>query len=125
MSDFIEVYPNALDRGLCEQIIAAFESSGQAKRGQTGSGVDTTLKDSYDINLGNRSEWQQIDSVLKGAVFERLRDYVRKYRFLLIGPLALRVQDQQSGEIQLINEENFSKLNEVDYTRLLLTAFRS
>ena len=44
--DFIEVYENALDAAACAALIQRFDASGQAVRGATGGGVDTTLKDS-------------------------------------------------------------------------------
>jgi hypothetical protein len=125
MTDFIEVYPDVLEQATCQRIIQMFETCGQATRGRTGSGVDTSLKDSYDIGVSDRPEWQEVDSVLKRAVFERLRQYVRKFHFLLIGPLSLRFQDPLSGEIRLINDENFATLSEEQYSRLLLTVFRS
>ena len=49
-ADFIEVYDNALDAASCAALIERFERSGQAQRGATGSGVDVTLKDSWDID---------------------------------------------------------------------------
>jgi hypothetical protein len=125
MTDFIEVYSNVLDEDTCRRIVERFESSGQATRGRTGSGVDTTLKDSYDISLHNRPDWQDVDSLLKRVVFEKLREYVRKFRFLLIGPLAMRFKDPRSGEIRLIDEQNFAALNDEQFTRMLLSAFRS
>jgi hypothetical protein len=125
MTDFIEMYPGALDRDTCQGIIERFETSGQATRGQTGSGVDVTLKDSYDINVSTRPEWQDIDSILKQAAFEHLRQYIRKYHFLLIGPLALRFRDAQTGQVRLINDDRFADLSDEEFTRLLMTVFRS
>ncbi len=46
LPDFIEVYEDALDAQTCAALIQRFDASGKAVRGQTGSGVDTTLKDS-------------------------------------------------------------------------------
>jgi hypothetical protein len=125
MTDFIEVYSDALDRTLCQHVVERFEASGQAMRGQTGSGVDTSLKDSYDITISDRPEWQEIDSLLKRAVFERLRDYVRKFHFLLIGPLSLRLHDPATGATRLVSDQNFAALSDEQYTRLLLAVFRS
>jgi hypothetical protein len=125
MTDFIEVYPEAVDAATCQRIIRQFEASEQAVRGSTGSGVDTALKDSYDITLTGRPEWQEIDNLLKRAAFDRLRDYVRKHRFLLIGPLALRFQDPQSGEVKLIDDGNFAHLRDEQFTSMLLAVFRS
>jgi hypothetical protein len=105
MTDFIEVYPDAVEPATCRQIIAQFEASGQAAAGQVGSGIDTTLKDSLDINITGRPEWRALEEVLLQAAFEGLKRYVRQYPFAMIGALALRYKDPASGEIALLNAE--------------------
>ena len=50
-TDFVEVYDNALDGANCQTLIDRFEASGQARRGETGGGVDASLKNSWDIPL--------------------------------------------------------------------------
>lgn len=52
-----------------------FEASGQAKRGQTGSGVDTSLKGSWDIRLDERPAWADAKQQLNEAVLVGLRRY--------------------------------------------------
>jgi hypothetical protein len=54
--DFIEIYDGALDTAFCRDLIARFEASGQAVRGATGGGVDTRLKDSWDICISDHRE---------------------------------------------------------------------
>ena len=78
MSDFIEIYPSAIPPAVCQQIIDRFESSGQATRGRTGTGVDTTLKDSFDIAVSGRPDWKPIDSLIQQTAFLAFRQYVRK-----------------------------------------------
>ena len=124
MHDFIEVYPRAITAEDCQQIINLFEASGQAQRGRTGSGVDLTLKDSYDINISNRPEWNPIMMLLQKAVFHCLKDYIRKYRFALIGPLALRIQKSSEHEAVLIKEQTFDALSDAEFTKMLMAAFR-
>lgn len=123
--DFIEVYPDVLDAASCRHIIERFEASGQATRGQTGSGVDVTLKNSYDITITGRSDWQDVDTLLQQAAFAGLQQYVRKYPFALIGPLALRFQDPARGQVTLINESNFATVSDQQYVQMLATVFRS
>jgi hypothetical protein len=125
MSDFIESYPNALDPGMCRQIIEQFEASGQAVRGETGSGVDTKLKNSYDILITGRPDWQHVEGTLQAAAFAGLKHYIRKYPFALMGALALRFQDPQTGQIILVNAETFPQLSEQTYEQLLVSVFRS
>lgn len=124
MSDFIEVYPQAISPEDCQHIIAHFEQSGQAVRGRTGSGVDLALKDSYDISISNKPDWKQEVNKLQKAVFRHLRDYIRKYRFALIGPLGLRVDRPQTGQAVLVNDQSFDSLNEDELSQMLLVAFR-
>src|SRR4029079_5816247 len=112
MHDFIEVYPQALSPEQCAGIVANFEQSGQAARGRTGTGVDTKLKDSYDITITGRPEWRPGIQLFKGAVVEGLREYIKKYRFAMIGPLALRFQNPDTGQVTLINDEVFDKLDD-------------
>jgi hypothetical protein len=123
--DFIEVYPQVLSDTLCEEIVAQFEQSGQATRGRTGSGVDTKLKDSYDVTITGRPDWKQVVQLFNTAVFGCLKDYLKKYRFALIGPLALRYQDHATGQIALIDTEVFDTLDDETFTQLVMHAFRS
>lgn len=124
MPDFIEVYPDALDATLCRGIIERFEASGEATRGRTGSGVDTTLKDSYDITITGRPDWQDVEKLLQRAAFTRLREYIRKYRFALIGPLALRYPTSE-GKVELVSNETFDAVPEPQFDAMLRAVFRS
>src|SRR5438132_5047502 len=49
--DFVEVYDSALDASICRSLIDRFGASRQARRGETGEGVDLLLKNSWDIPL--------------------------------------------------------------------------
>lgn len=124
MTDFIEIYPNAVDPQTCHQIVERFESSGQAVRGRTGSGVDTKLKDSYDITTTSRTDWKAVDGLIQKAAFAAFKQYVRKYPFLLIGPLALKLPDPSTGGHTLVTAENFPFLSDEQHTALITTAFR-
>jgi len=125
MTDFIEVYPQALDPAACLRIIAQFDASGQATRGQTGSGVDTTLKDSYDICISGRAEWQEAEALLQRAAFTGLCQYMRTFPFALVGPLALRFQDPATGQVRLIRHDDLATLPEQQYIQMLMSVFRS
>jgi hypothetical protein len=122
--DFIEVYPQVFSPSQCADIVANFEQSGQAVRGRTGSGVDTKLKDSYDITITGKPEWRPLVQLFNSAVFACLKEYIKKYRFALIGPLALRYQDPATNEVVLVNDEAFDKLDDAMYMQLLMRAFR-
>lgn len=124
MNDFIEVYPGVLSPEQCRSIVEQFEASGHAERGRVGSGVDTTLKNSYDITISNRPEWKPLEEQFNAIVFEGLKQYIRKYRFAMIGPLALRYQDHATGQVTLINDEAFDKIDDELYCDMLMLAFR-
>ena len=124
MSDFIEVYPGALSPETCAQIVNLFETSGQAQRGQTGSGVDVKLKDSYDITITGRPEWDPVENLLASIAFLGLKEYVRKYPFVMIGALALRLPDPATGEITLLNADNVGSLTDEQWCRMISHVFR-
>ncbi|HKB02714.1 MAG TPA: 2OG-Fe(II) oxygenase [Gemmataceae bacterium] len=124
MTDFIEVYPGALDPDLCRAIIERFEASGQATRGKTGAGVDTRLKDSYDIPITGRPEWEDVVGMIQQAAFAGLRRYVRAHPFALIAPLAMRYQDPATGEVRLVTEPAFASLPDDQLVPMLQVAFR-
>lgn len=125
LDDFIEVYPQVLSESECQAILQQFEMSGQATRGKVGTGVDTKLKDSYDITITGLPNWQPVLNRFMQVVFEGLKQYIRKYRFAMIGPLALRYQDPVTSEITLINDEKFDQIDDDLYTQMLMLAFRA
>jgi hypothetical protein len=124
MSDFIEVYPGALNAEACAQIVDLFETSGQAQRGKVGSGVDVQLKDSYDITITGRPEWEPVENLLQTVAFLGLRQYVRKYPFVMMGALALRIPDPATGQIMLINADNVGGLTEDQLSQMVSQVFR-
>ena len=124
MSDFIEVYPGALNAEACAQIIDLFETSGQAQRGRTGSGVDVKLKDSYDITISSRPQWEQVENGLLSIAFLGLKEYVRKYPFVMIGALALRIPDPATGQLTLIDADNVASLTDDQLSQLISQVFR-
>jgi hypothetical protein len=68
-SDCIELYDNALDRSTCHSLIERFEQSSQAVRGKAGSGLDLSIKDSWDIDLTSGPGWQEQTQLLNGVGF--------------------------------------------------------
>lgn len=122
--DFIEVYPDALDRDTCAAILAQFEASGQAVRGRTGGGVDTALKDSWDIQITGRADWQSTHDAIQGAAFRGLADYVRKHRYTLLAPLAIKLQNPASGALDTVSYDDLVALPAPTYDHVLKYAFR-
>ena len=121
--DFIEEFPGALDAQTCSEVIRLFEESGSAVRGEVGGGVQTELKDSWDIEISSRPEWAALREKLQRAAFGGLGLYVKKYRYTLIAPLALAIPDA-TGEVTRVDHELLGALPDGQYFRLLMHAFR-
>lgn len=123
MSDFIKVYDDALDPRLCEQIIAQFEA-GEQHRGKTGHGVDVSKKDSYDLTITGRPQWRQVHQQLHETTLPFFVAYMRKYQFMLMGSLAVTMQDPQTGEPFALGPETFDRLNDQAVSRLIVQLYR-
>lgn len=98
--DFIEVYDGALDASTCTKLIARFEASGEATRGATGGGVDTELKNSWDIRLSG-TQWADAERALNAAMMGGLMRYLRRYPYTVLAPLTLRMPDANGASVRL------------------------
>jgi hypothetical protein len=122
--DFIEVYPDALARDACSAMIEHFERSGQAQPGVTGSGLRPKLKDSSDIVITGRPEWQADHQVLLDATLECVAKYVQKFRHVILAPLTLELADRSTGERRVIDGDAVARMSPAAIHRLVTTAFR-
>lgn len=122
--DFIELFPNALDPDTCAAIIRHFEQSGQAERGQVGGGVDTRLKDSWDIDITGRPDWAALEQRIRRVAFGGLAEYVRRYPYTLLASLALAFRDPATGEVKRVDEASLRTMPAEGYFQLLQHAFR-
>jgi hypothetical protein len=124
MPDFIEVYDNALDAASCAALIERFERSGQAQRGATGSGVDVTLKDSWDIQLDSTPGWIDARQKLNDAAVRGLRHYLRRYAHVALAPLQLKMRDAASGELRALDAEGVAAMGDELLDGLIAKVFR-
>jgi hypothetical protein len=108
--DFIEVYDDALDAATCAALLRRFDASGEAVRGATGGGVDVKLKDSWDIHISGRSQWQDAERALNAAMMSGLMRYLRKYPYTLLAPLSLSMPDPASGGLTRLDAERLPAL---------------
>lgn len=122
--DFIEVYDNALDARTCAALIARFEASGQATRGAVGSGVNTDLKDSWDIGITADSAWSDAVNALNAAMATCLKRYVRTYPHCLLAPMTLHMKDPAGGKPVLLTAERLAQLNDTLLSALITKVFR-
>ena len=91
--DFIGVYPGLLAPERCREITARFDASGLAVAGRVGGGVMPELKDSRDIQISGKADWQEAEAALQTVAFRGLMAYLRRYPFALIAPLMLSALD--------------------------------
>ncbi|MEP7098706.1 MAG: 2OG-Fe(II) oxygenase [Dokdonella sp.] len=122
--DFIEVYKDALDASFCHDVIARFNASGQAVRGSTGGGVDTRLKDSWDITLADRPEWKDVENRFNAAMLRGVMAYVRKYAYAALAPMTLRTADPHTGELVLLDPAMVAALPDNLLQALVTKCFR-
>lgn len=122
--DFIEVYEESIDTKNCRALIQNFESSGQAIRGQTGGGVDTRLKDSWDICISDFPQWNDAANMLNSAMMNALMKYIRKYPHTAIAPLSLRMPDPTTGELLALDAQGIANLSDQLLQQLLIKVFR-
>lgn len=122
--DFIEVCEGALDTAFCRDLIARFEASSHAVRGSTGGGVDTRLKDSWDITLADHPEWKDVENHFNTVMLRGVMAYVRKYAYAALAPMALRMPDPKTGELVLLDPAMVAALPDNLLQALVTKCFR-
>lgn len=100
-NDFIEVFPDALDRVQCAQLMERFGASADTVPGRVGGGVMPDLKDSRDLTISHREEWRDAEAMLNRAVFNGVIAYLRRYPHALIAPLMLEVPGHDGARHRL------------------------
>jgi len=122
--DFIECYDAALDRTACAALIERFEASGAATPGSTGGGVNTSVKNSWDINVSARPQWADANRLLNTTMLGGLMRYLRKYPYTVLGPLWLKMKHEVTGEMTLLTPEALATLSDERLSLLATRAFR-
>jgi hypothetical protein len=122
--DFIEVYDNALDATACRALIQRFEASGRAERGVTGSGVDVSVKDSWDIPLDSDPAWGDARQLLNDAVLVGLRRYLRRFAYAMLAPMRLQVPHPVTGVLETLDQASVAALDDATLNTAILQLFR-
>jgi len=122
--DFIEVYHDALDPAACRKLIERFETSGHARRGETGGGVDLSLKNSWDIPLHLHPGWSDAQQLLNDAVLAGFKRYLRRYAYAALAPMRLQVVDPATGTPTALDAERVASLDEATLNSIALMLFR-
>lgn len=122
-ADFIEVYDQALSPAACRALIERFQASPHVQRGETGSGIDVALKDSWDIAIGRHPEWADACAQLNEAVIQGFKRYLRRYPHLALAPLKLQMQ-RPDGSLALLDAEAVAALGDELLMGLIAKVFR-
>jgi hypothetical protein len=113
MTDYIEVYENALDNDFCAEIVERFQESSDIKPGHYGGNkLDKTKKDSMDITITGRPEWRPVVNRVNQITFRYLTEYIRKYAFILFGVMGKTVHDGQTGKTIVLDEKSLGELSD-------------
>lgn len=123
MPDFIEVYDQALSADACRTLIERFQASARVQRGETGSGVDVSMKDSWDIGISQHPEWADACAQLNNAVIGGFRRYLRRYAHLALAPLKLQM-NRPDGTAALLDAEGVAALDDELLMGLIAKVFR-
>ena len=84
MSDFIEIYDDALSPQLCAELMAAFDQSPHLVPGRTGGGVDRDKKISTDLYLNDHAQYRDLLQQVIAVTTQYAAEYFKKYHFALI-----------------------------------------
>ena len=122
-SDFIEVYPDALDPAYCATLVARLAASGELKPGRVGGGVKPDLKDSLDLTITGHPQWRDAEAALNAAVFKGLLAYLRRYPHTLIAPLMLEVPGAD-GARHRITPERLLAMDDAELAPVTQAVFR-
>ena len=121
--DFILVIEGALDPGECRQLVGEFEASSALAPGRVGGGVHVDLKDSDDLTISGRAEWQQLEGMLNAAMLRGLVAYARRWPHVLIAPVMLQAPGAD-GQLQRLTPERIASMDNAALSALLRVVFR-
>lgn len=119
MTDFIQIYDNALERKICDRIIEMFNCSSQKQAGITGQGLDLENKQSQDLAISLQPEWATINQVITQITLGYLVDYMRCYSHLLTGVLSPKVRQPQSGKNIALKASDIGQLSDKAIANLI------
>ncbi|TCZ85696.1 2OG-Fe(II) oxygenase [Lysobacter sp. N42] len=122
-ADFIEVYEDALDRGWCASVLERFSGSDARQPGRVGGGVFRDMKDSEDISLAGRAEWDDVANTLNQAVIHGLLRYLRRYPHALVAPLMLEVPGE-GGRRHRLTAERLAAMDDAALLPIITQIFR-
>ena len=124
MTDFIEIYDDALSPELCQAIINTFDQSPHRTPGRTGGGVDVTKKISTDLYLNEHPEYATLLQQILQVTTHYAHQYFKKYHFALIAPVGITTSDPVSGQPLPVTHDNFGQFSEQQTFDFMRTLYR-
>ncbi|MCK9539597.1 2OG-Fe(II) oxygenase [Dokdonella sp.] len=121
--DFIEVYERAIEPSVCAELLTHFDASPKLRRGATTGGVNTNLKDSWDLDVSGNPEWKNAENLFNNAMLSCLMAYVRKFPYLALAPTAL-FRQTGAGERTMLGAADIVALQDPELQRLVVQLFR-
>jgi hypothetical protein len=120
--DFIEVYHDALEETACRRLVERFEASRVARRGETGGGVDVSVKDSWDISLHEHPGWSDAQQLLNDAVLAGFKRYLRRFPHIALA--TSRLQVLRDGSPVALNAEALAAADDDLLNKVVMNLFR-
>jgi len=121
VADFIEVFEGALESATCAARIARFDADREHQQpGSVGSGVMPELKDSIDILLQGKPQWQDVERLLLNVAMAGVIGYLRKYPYLVIAPLML----QTGNPLRRLQAQDIAAMSDRELVGLASTVLR-
>lgn len=111
MNHFIVEFKQAFSPEFCQQIIEKFNKDARKHPGRTGSGVDTSKKNSSDLAISSMPEWQAIEHQIQQTIRQAVNQYAKAYPHLLVGAVSTQLQTPD-GQIREINGADIQQMND-------------
>lgn len=107
---FVVTFPETLPPDVCREMITRFEKDKTYVPGITGTGYNPEVKQSDDLYITNRPEWQDIDEILFQNLSNNYQMYVQHMSEFLSGCSTLEQRTEDKGyQIQRTQPGGFYK----------------
>ena len=77
MENLIYEKEGAVDKKICDEIIARFERDANKRDGETGWGIIKDIKDTTDLRISGKESWKDIDQIIFNIMTTHFNIYTR------------------------------------------------
>lgn len=123
MHHFIVEFEQALSPEFCQHLIEKFNSAPNKQAGRTGAGVDIAKKDSTDLTLTGRDDWQQERVEISNLVLQATIQYAKQYPFILTGAISPSIQDSETGEIRTVTHQDITQMPDQQIQQIVTSIY--